>query len=356
LERFKAQQMQQQSERALATAAAGMADVAAKQAVQDHITEEVDRRLNAGGPNSKDAAGIGSAYWRPDPTELFHGDHGVLFGISAAVAAMAGAWMQGRGLTKDNQYLNVILKMIDDNVEQQVRQNSSAYQHLKDLKGDAKAAKLELRERQLAYATQQNDGLALRANSEIVQRGAGVIGQKLTAEREKSRLEQQKQLTKTVTNTVQRKMVANPANAALDAEAKAAHGERTPEQAKAQGAVDAINRYGTSAGLQRDANGKWVVGPGAFPPAALEKINPFSDNSIKADAEAAVESYGRLQSGGVIGDDEREAFREQLGLNTLTRAQLAAKLNAAQNALTPRVRSTDAANNQAASTIPQDWK
>lgn len=195
----------------LASSASGLEKIAAQQAVQDHISEEVDRRLNAGGPNSKDQVGIGSVYWRPDRAELFHGDNGVAFGISAAVAAMAGAWMQGRGLTGQNPYLPTIMKLIDDNVSDQVRRNSTAYQHLKDIKGDVKAAKLELKERQLMYVQQQADGIALKDKSTILQAGMAGFKDQLTAEREKTRNDQEKALTRKVTQETSHKMVANPA-------------------------------------------------------------------------------------------------------------------------------------------------
>lgn len=108
-------------------------------------------------------------------------------------------------------------------------------------------------------------------------------------------------------------------------------------QGKAQAAVESIDSFAQAAGLVRDpTTGKWKAGDGLVPPALLEKVNPFSDNAIKSRFEAAVEAYGRLQSGGVIGDDEREAFREQLGAGTSTRAQLAARLNAADTTLRPR--------------------
>jgi hypothetical protein len=75
-----------------------------------------------------------------------------------------------------------------------------------------------------------------------------------------------------------------------------------------------------------------------------------------AAGEAAVEAYGRLQSGGVIGSEERPAFRDQLGLNTLTRAQLAARLNAAETALRSRLKSTDEAAQRRETTVPAGWK
>jgi hypothetical protein len=346
IQQLQADQAKAQAVQSLASAAAGFRDVAAKQAVQDHISSEVDRRLNAGGPNSKDTAGLGSVYWRPDRAELFHGDNGVAFGISAAVAAMAGAWMQGRGLTGQNPYLPTVIKMIDDNVDDQVRQNSSAFQHLKEIKGDVKAAKLELKERQLAYVQQQADGLALRDKSEILQAGVAGLSEKLAAEREKTRNEQEKVLNRTVTNEVSRQMVANPAAAAYRAAQKHA-AERTPEQAKAQATVQSLDAFYKQAGLVRDGSGKWVVGKGILPPGFVESINPFSDNAIRTHGEAAVESYGRLQSGGVIGGDERAAFQDQVGLNTGNREQLAAKANALDVAMRERLRSSDAAGSPA---------
>lgn len=114
-------------------------------------------------------------------------------------------------------------------------------------------------------------------------------------------------------------------------------GDLTEAQGKAQAAAESIDSFATAAGLVRDpATGKWKTGDGIVPPALLEKINPFSDNTINSRFEAAVESYGRMQSGGVIGDDEREAFRDQLGRGTTTREQLAARLNAADTTLHSR--------------------
>ncbi len=307
--------------------------------INDHIQRETERKLQAGSD------------WRPDRAELFHGDQGVAFGLSAAVAAMAGAWMQGRGLTGANPYLPTIMKMIDDNVSDQVRKNSSGMQFLREQKGDLKAAALEMKQKQLRYAQQRLDGLALRDSSDIMRAGVEKTRQEMIAQNAKWEQEKRQSIERTTsTNTTKTLSHSNATKPA------AAVGERTPDQAKAQGAFDAIGNFGNKAGLQRGPDGKWRVGGGAFPPAALEKLNPFSDDSIKSAAEAAVEAYGRLQSGGVIGAEERPAFQEQLGMNTLTRAQLAARLNAAENALHARLKSTDATKLGADTTAPAGWK
>lgn len=130
-------------------------------------------------------------------------------------------------------------------------------------------------------------------------------------------------------------------------------GDLTEAQGKAQAAASAISTFATKAGLVRNPKtGKWETGEGILPPALLEKANPLSDNEINASFEAAVEAYGRMQSGGVIGAEERPAFREQLGEKTLTRAQLAARLNAAEVTLEGR----QAGRAKEERTVPGSWK
>jgi hypothetical protein len=128
-----------------------------------------------------------------------------------------------------------------------------------------------------------------------------------------------------------------PAPGGATAAERKGEGDLSEPQGKAQAAAESIDAFAQAAGLVRDpSTGKWRSGEGIVPPALLEKINPFSDNTIKSRFEAAVEAYGRMQSGGVIGDDERAAFREQLGGETTTREQLAARLNAADTTLRSR--------------------
>ena len=102
-------------------------------------------------------------------------------------------------------------------------------------------------------------------------------------------------------------------------------------QGKAEAAHQTVTDFAQKAGLVRNpTTHKWEVGEGMVPPGFVESVNPFSDDSINTALEAAVEGYGRQQSGGVIGKDERETFYDQLGRNTGNRRQLAAKLNAVE--------------------------
>lgn len=340
---LEAQQAQRRSRELLADAAKGIEQTAAKLALNDHVQAEVDKKLKAG------------SEWRPDRAELFGGDNGPAFGIAAAVAAMAGAWMQARGLSGNNPYLPGILKMIDDNVADQVRRNTAVIQRLKEEKGDAKAAALALKQRLGQYAQQRLEGLALRDKSELVQAGVAKTRADMLTQDAKWESEQRKSLERTETNKVSKAFTSS--NSTSTGGAGSGSKERTEPQGKAAAVQDSINNFGTKAGLIRNPRtGQWEVGEGALPPAVWESVNPFSDNAIHAAGEAAVEAYGRMQSGGVIGSEERPAFREQLGMTSLTRAQLAARLNATEVTIRARLRSEDEAAQKQRSTAPAGWK
>jgi len=139
-----------------------------------------------------------------------------------------------------------------------------------------------------------------------------------------------------------------------DKDASEEEGKRSAEEAKAQAAADSLSSFYQEAGLVRDPkSGEWAVGEGAVPPGFTESINPFSDGHIGASAEAAAEAFGRLQSGGVIGDDERKAFRNQVGINTGNRQQLAARANAIERILRAR---QPAAERKRGVAVPSSWK
>lgn len=121
-------------------------------------------------------------------------------------------------------------------------------------------------------------------------------------------------------------------------EAEKADPKRSEAEGKAQASSEALSFFYKKAGLTRDSQtGKWKPSDeGVVPPGFVESINPFDDNDIEAAGEAATEAYGRMQSGGVIGKDERPAFRDMVGLNTSNRAQLAARANAIESTLNAR--------------------
>jgi hypothetical protein len=129
-------------------------------------------------------------------------------------------------------------------------------------------------------------------------------------------------------------------------------------QGKAEAAHQTVTEFGKAAGLVRNPKTqKWEVGEGMVPPGFVESINPFSDDSVNTALEAAVEGYGRQQSGGVIGPSEREDFYNQLGKSTGNRRQLAAKLNAAElNIEAKRKQDMAAIRNGTTNAPPAAWK
>jgi len=133
----------------------------------------------------------------------------------------------------------------------------------------------------------------------------------------------------------------------------------TEPQAKAADTRKSLDALGTKAGLVRNpSTGQWEEGEGIAPPAFWEGLKSTvtlgsTATPINDALEAAVEAYGRFRSGGVIGKDERPAFREQLGAHTFTRAQLAAKLNAAEGTISNQLSEEERKKGTAA---PSAWR
>lgn len=327
---------------ALSEAADKTRRLAAEKAVNDHVMAETDRRMQA------------AADWKPDRAAFFKGENGAARGILAAIAVIAGGWMQGRGQTSTNQFLPFIMKMIDDDVEDQIRTNSANIQFLREQKGDLKAAGIELKQRmwQSVDAELQAKGAAAAARDPSAQAAIEAYKSKRAADDARLDAEKRTAIERNVSRSVSR--VTSPAAMAAPA-AVAAPKERSEAQAKAQSANDAVNALGEKAGLIRDANGKWVVGKGPLPPGMLEQlpfIGRFFGNEVTSAADAAVEAYGRMQSGGVIGADERPAFEKQLGKDTFTRQELANRLNAADVNIKAKLREQDAVAQEQSVNIP----
>lgn len=323
------------TEAAVQAAAERRREAAAEQAVNDRIQTDVDRRMQA------------AADWRPERKNMF--GFGAGRGLAAAVAIIAGGWMQGRGQTATNQFLPFVMKMINDDVDDQVRKNSANIQLLREQKGDIKAAALELKKRQLMLVDSELSAKASAAAAKdpSVATAIEAFKAKSAAEQAAWDAEQRKSLERTVTEQVSR--TTSPRQVVAGEPPK----ERSEAQAKAESASRAVDVLAEKAGLIfNPETGKYEVGKGALPPALLEKINPFSSGEIAAAADAAVEAFGRQQSGGVIDPIERPDFQRQLGADTTTREQLAARLNAARVNIDAKLKASDAAAREQQVKIP----
>lgn len=183
---LEAQQAERRRQELLASSAAGLEKTMADLAVQDKLDEEVEKKLKAG------------ADFKPDRTQLFHGDNGALFGISAAIAAMTGGWLMGMGKTGGrNPYLDTVMQIIENNANDQIRKNSSVVQELLRQKGDIKAVKNELKARQGRYVDQQLEARLLRDKSELVQSQGAATRAAVAADISKWDAEQKRALMRT---------------------------------------------------------------------------------------------------------------------------------------------------------------
>lgn len=171
-------------------------------AVQDEILSTTAQKLQE------------TARFKPDRTTLFQGDTGALFGLSAAISAMAGGWQMGQGLTGGkNPYLESVMRIIDDNANDQIRANSQVYEELTRRLGDAKAAKAELKGRMLGALAETIEAKARFEKADLVQQGAAGVLAQVRAEQAKTQLDVEKAVSQQVTKTVQSRtqMVPNPA-------------------------------------------------------------------------------------------------------------------------------------------------
>lgn len=168
---------------------------------QDDIIQNTSARLEE------------TARFKPDRTSLFRGDNGVLFGISAAISAMAGGWLMGQGITKTNVYLDSVMRMIDDDARDQVESNSLVYQELTKRLGSAQAAQRELKARMLGAVNDTIDAQSRFQRGEQIMKGAGAAMATVEAEIAKNRLDVEKAVAKNETRTVQKRtqQVPNPA-------------------------------------------------------------------------------------------------------------------------------------------------
>lgn len=212
---------EEEQTRRLNEAAEEQKKAAAKQAVLDLQESEVKRKLQA------------AADWRPDRTELFSGSTGAARGILAAISVIAGGLMQGRGMTRDNQFLTAINEMIDENVADQVRQNSASIQFLREQKGDIQSAAAELKKRQLEFATSKLNARAALSKIPAAQAGLVAFNDASTAQIAQWNAEQEKALRKQVSTTISRHTA--PVQAA-------GGGRMTPQQAAAGSQVRALDR------------------------------------------------------------------------------------------------------------------
>lgn len=153
-----------------------------------------------------------------------------------------------------------------------------------------------------------------------------------------------------------------PGGESETARARRESGEkRTEAEGKAAAAANGLSRFATGAGLVKDPKtGEWRANSadGAiFNKRQKERfaqmggLNPTASIELEALADAAIEGFGRQQSGGVIGDEEAVNFKRMITSAT-TDAQLAERLNSIWGIVEPRLAVRDIGDRRA----PESWK
>lgn len=120
------------------------------------------------------------------------------------------------------------------------------------------------------------------------------------------------------------------------------------KERQAEAAYTTLGAYAQSTPLKRDPqSGKWTVPPEAGIGWKLE-----NRKARQATRGAAIESFGRLQSDGVISPSEEERFGEMLGGGDTTLDELAENLNAIERIIQARRNQTRTGGGA----IPGNWK
>lgn len=143
-------------------------------------------------------------------------------------------------------------------------------------------------------------------------------------------------------------------------------GKVTEVEAKAEAAIDTLKQYEdklvNSGVLTRNKDGSYAASGSKLaslvaPPLRVEGVDETIGNAtpLRDARDAAVEAFGRLQSGGVIGPEEAVQFRKMLGDNGMTASQLASKLNSIR-AIIEAKRSARARENPKRTVAPASWQ
>ena len=136
--------------------------------------------------------------------------------------------------------------------------------------------------------------------------------------------------------------------------------KQTEDEGKASSALSGITGYGDALGLTRDPQTGKLRAPGGVKgrlniPRVKEEAGGLlgAAKPIEAAREAAKESFGRLQSGGVISEDEAKRFGKMIGEDGQSLDQIATRLNSIEAIIRPRLAARQRNQSTAA---PADWK
>lgn len=152
-----------------------------------------------------------AAAFRPDPKRLFKDDNAFDV-IVTIVGALASGWVQGvRG--GPNTFLNVLDKMIDQDVEAQVRANDEQLKELRRKLGSHEAAVLELKARMKEASAEFFAARDLINDAPNVRVQAQLQAEKMRADASELRMKVAQEVASKVSRTTTRTSVKTPAGA-----------------------------------------------------------------------------------------------------------------------------------------------
>jgi hypothetical protein len=141
--------------------------IAADQKRQDLINQSIQSKLQD------------VSKFKPDRHQLFEGTAGGFRAVLSGLGMIAGGMLSG--LTGGpNHALEAVFKMVDDNVQDQVAQNTSVYQELVRRLGDEQAAAAALKQKHLQATAEMAGALEMHAKSKEVK--AALAGARSRAE------------------------------------------------------------------------------------------------------------------------------------------------------------------------------
>jgi hypothetical protein len=175
-----------------------------------------------------------TAKFKPDRTQLFEGTAGGFRALAAGLGMIAGGALAGIN-GGSNHAMEAVFKMVDDNVRDQVSQNSNVYNELVRRLGDETAAAEVLRAKHLGAVSDMTKALELTAKTKELRAGLAGARERADFEQSQSLLKAQQALTPQETMAMSYRAPTPAAILTIDRDQQALHQLLGPEADKKVG-------------------------------------------------------------------------------------------------------------------------
>lgn len=172
--------------------------------------------------------------FKPNRNELFEGTGGGFRALAAGLGMIAGGMLAGLNGGR-NQAEDAVFKMIDDNVRDQVAQNTGVYNELVRRLGDETAAAEVLRSKHLGAVSDMTKALELTAKTKELRAGLAGARERADFEQSQSLLKAQQALTPQETLAMSYRAPTPAAILTIDRDQQALHQLLGPDADKKVG-------------------------------------------------------------------------------------------------------------------------